>query len=96
VQTVGVIIMATAVLTLLWGGLAIAGGVGLIKRRNWGRILTLVLGGIAGVLAILSLIGTFQGGGVASLVNVLIYAGYAVFAFVVLLNPQNAREFAPV
>ena len=94
VQALGAIIMISAVISLLWGAGAIAGGVGLIKRRNWGRILTLVLAGVAGLLAILSLIQTFLGAGAGGLVSVIIYVAYAVFAFVVLLNPQAAREFA--
>jgi hypothetical protein len=93
VQAIGAIVMIIATVTLLWGAGAIAGGVGLIGRRNWGKILTLVLAGVAGVLAILSLIQTFQGGGAMGLLNVVIYVGYAVFAFVVLLNPQISREF---
>jgi hypothetical protein len=93
VQTVGAIIMITAVISLAWGAGAIAGGVGLLGRKNWGRILTLVLAGVSGLLAILSLI-QIGSAGAGALLNVLIYGFYAVFAFVVLLSPQRAQEFS--
>jgi hypothetical protein len=94
VQDLGKIIMFQAVLSLLWGTGAIVGGVGLISRRNWGRILTLVCAGVSALLALLSLWQVFQGGGVGAIVNVLIYIFYAAFAFIVLLNPQVNREFS--
>ncbi len=93
VQTVGTIVMITSLVSLLWGAGAITGGIGLIGRKNWGRILTLVLAGVSGLLAILSLI-QIGSTGAMGLLNVLIYGFYTVFAFVVLLNPNRAREFA--
>jgi hypothetical protein len=81
-----------AFLYLLVGAGGIAAGVGVVNRRPWGRILTLVLAGLCIVLAILALLGVFAGQTI-NLVAVAIFAGYAIVCFVILLNPQNAREF---
>ena len=92
---IGTIIMIISIVNILWGGAAIAGGVGLLKRRNWGRILTLVLGGVAGTVGILYLVTMFMGAPAMSVIpSFLIYVGYAAFVFIVLLKPDIRREFA--
>src|SRR5262249_45994715 len=92
-QAAGTFVMVIAVVYLLWGAAAIAGGVGLIGRKQWGRLLTLIL---AGVAALLPRYGLIQIGteGAGALVGVVVYGFYAVFGFVVLLNPARGREFA--
>lgn len=71
---------------IIFGIPMLLAGYGVMKRAQWGRILTLILGGFAGVFALLSLFNRSWGG-------VVIYAAYAVLVFVVLLNKQNAAEF---
>lgn len=93
VRTAGMILTVYSIVCLLWGGMAIAGGVGMLGRKPWGRLFGLILGGIAGVLVLLGLYMTFTYG-FANIIGVLLYAGYAAFAFSVLLNPKIAREFA--
>src|SRR5438105_498898 len=41
--------------TLAWGGAAIASGIGLMGRRNWARILALVLGGLGALAGVIFL-----------------------------------------
>jgi hypothetical protein len=67
---------------------AIIAGVGVLKRAQWGRILTLVLGVIAGLFALLSLASLPAG-----IFGLVIYGGYCVLVFVILLNKQYAAEF---
>jgi ribosomal protein S27E len=91
----GTLIMILSLLNILWGGGAIAGGIGLLKRQNWGRLVTLVLAGVAGAEGILYLVTIFMGAPLMSVVlNILLYLGYAGFVFFVLLKPEIRREFA--
>jgi hypothetical protein len=95
--TVGMLttlLMIIAVVYLLWGAGAITAGVGLLQRRNWGRLLAMVLAGVAGVLALVQLVLVFMGGGVQGLVGVALNAAYAAWVFTVLLKPNVAREFS--
>lgn len=72
----------------------ILAGVGVVKRRQWGRILTLVMGAILGLLGLISLFFSLKGGVGAGIVGDLILVGYGVLAYVVLLNAKNAAEFS--
>jgi hypothetical protein len=63
-----------------------AAGCGLVARREWGRILSLILGGISGFLALLSAVN--QG-----YLGAVFYGGYFVTAYVVLLQRRYAAEF---
>jgi hypothetical protein len=83
---VGGVLIVLGILVLLLSLPTIIAGVGIVKRRQWGRILTLILGGISGVLGLLSLIALQPGG--------LLQLAYAIFVFVVLLNEKYAAEFA--
>ena len=62
-------------------------------RKQWGRILTLVLGGLAAVPAALSLFAVVTGE-FSSLVGLIIWGGYCALVFGVLLNGQTARWFS--
>jgi hypothetical protein len=77
----GVCIMVLAVPMIL-------AGVGVLQRRQWGRILTLILGALAGLGALASL-RTFPSG----LGGVVINGGYCALVYVILLNKQYAAEF---
>jgi ribosomal protein S27E len=91
----GTLIMILSLLNILWGGGAIAGGIGLLKRQNWGRLVTMVLAGVAGGVALIYLITIFMGAPIMMVFpSILIYGAYAGFVFFVLLKPEIRREFA--
>lgn len=79
------VILAIAGVTSFVGLLTLIAGFGVQKFREWGRILTIVLAVISALLGILSLLSLSPVG--------LVQIGYAVFALVVLLNPNYIREF---
>jgi len=65
---------------------AIIAGVGVVKRRPWGRILTIVLGSLSILFAVLNLLSL-------NIIGVAINVGYTVVVFVILLNSRYAAEF---
>jgi type IV secretory pathway VirB2 component (pilin) len=83
---IGIIIVIVALLY-------IAAGYGLLKRRQWGRVLTLILGvlsalgGLSGLTQIRSDAGSALG-------SAAIGIAYCVFAFVILLKKETAEEFS--
>ena len=83
---VGGLIIVIGVVVLILSLPMIIAGVGIVKRRQWGRVLTLILRGILGVLGLLSLASAQPGG--------LVQLAYCMFVFVVLLNAKYASEFA--
>jgi hypothetical protein len=91
--TVGALALILAVVILLWGAGAIAGGLGLLQRRKWARLLTCGLGGVAATLALLSLYQTFAEGAI-NIIAVLFFAAYAVTVFILLLKPDVVNELS--
>ena len=101
------IAIGICVAIILWGIGVIVAGIGVINRSQWGRVLTLILGGIAALVALLfvwagvhSLTeqGQFGGppdvGGVLLLfLTGLILLGYTILAYIILLNPVYGSEF---
>jgi hypothetical protein len=87
------LLLILSLINLLWGAGAITAGIGLLNRRSWGRLLALILAGVAGGLALLSLVPVFMGGGASNLVSVVLYAAYAAWVFIVLMKPEVQREF---
>lgn len=83
---VGVFVTVVAILIIATGIPMIAAGYGVHKRAPWGRILTLVLGGLSGIFAIFSLLSF-------NIVGIVIEGGYCAMAFAILLNPEYAAEF---
>jgi hypothetical protein len=83
---VGGIIMVIGIAMMLIGPTAIAAGIGVLKRRNWGRILTIVLGILAGLLALLSL-------SQLEFCSGIFYAIYAGTVLAILFNSRYAAEF---
>lgn len=79
------VILALAILSFALGGASILAGFGIIKRSQWGRILTLVLGGISMLFGVINLIGFNP--------IALLNFGYGIYVFVVLINSQYAAEF---
>jgi hypothetical protein len=77
-------------------------GVGLLRRRRWSRVLTLIFGVFAGGLAGLyayGLLATSSSAGVERplfilVLGLLIHGGYCVFVFATLLRRSVSAEFA--
>jgi hypothetical protein len=91
---------------LLYGSGMIVGGIGLLNRSNWGRVLTLVTGSFGFLFALLSLVGVLNsltsadanpedraGGVVICLVLFILQAVYGLWCYLVLLNSRFAEEF---
>ncbi len=101
----GAMIVVLAILVLVLGVAEIMAGVGVLNRRPWGRILTLVLAGLVALSALGSLWGMIQTFGLPAgfpgkttsiltqLVGALLEIGYVVMAYTVLLNQRYASEF---
>jgi hypothetical protein len=75
------------IISALWGCGAIGAGIGILKRAQWGRVLGLLLAGVAALLAILNLVAM-------NIVLVLTNGAYAGFSFAVLLQAKYKAEFA--
>jgi len=82
---IGGLLVVLGVVSLILSIPTIVAGVGVLKRRQWGRVLTLILGGLSGLIG-LSLLIRMQAGG-------LLQLAYCVFVYVVLLNSKYAAEF---
>ena len=87
-----VIMIIVALLYFGFGVMLLLGGIGLLKRENWGRILTLICAGLAGVGALLQIVG-IAGGNWPNIVGFLLYGGYCVAAFIILLSGGANRAF---
>jgi hypothetical protein len=70
---------------VLLGGLPIIGGIGVQQRKQWGRILLLIVAAIFGVLGVLSLMG--------NPIGAILNLGYCIFVYVILLQGKYAAEF---
>ncbi len=95
--------IAIAIVSIVGGILLVIAGMGLLGRRRFSRGLTLVLGTLGGMLAVLygyTLATELQDGiptlaqAVVLLVGLFVHGGYCAFVFLVLLNRKNAAEFA--
>jgi hypothetical protein len=84
---VGGIAVVLATICVLLGIPDVIAAHGIRKRRHWGYVLALVLSGINGLWALASILW----GDVCSL---FLCGTCSIFAFVVLLNPRYAAEFA--
>ena len=88
----GAIVVVIGVVALIFGIVIIAAGYGVQQRAGWGRILTLVLGGVAGLFGALSFFSIFMGN-LGGLVGAPVYGAYCGMAFGILLNKKYAAEF---
>jgi hypothetical protein len=88
----GGLIIIFGIAFLLFGLFVIIAGVGVMQRAQWGRIMTLILGGVAGIFAVLNLLSIFAGN-FGGIVPVLLDGGYCGMVFAILLNKQHAAEF---
>jgi hypothetical protein len=95
-------LLVIAMISIAAGTLLVLAGLGLLRRSRFGRTLTLVLGALGGMLAVLYGIqfvselgeGMPTPEGVAvSLLGLLVHGGYCALVFVVLLDRRNTAEF---
>jgi hypothetical protein len=103
------VVMVVTILILLWGALAMVAGIGVINRKQWGRILNLIVTGIGAAAGLLSLVGAIvalsaaadagPGRGpvmMGSMLNFLVafvLIGYCIQSYIVLLGSRGASEF---
>jgi Predicted membrane protein (DUF2127) len=85
-RSLNMILCTAGTLLILFAALLVIAGFGIMKRRQWGRTLTLGLGTASGVLALLSLVKFNVG-------FALIYGAYGVAVYIVLLNKTYIPEF---
>jgi hypothetical protein len=76
-----------AICIALIGLVYLLAGIGVMKRAQWGRILTLILGALAFIGAILNIVR-------GDILSALISVAYGVFVYAILLNSKYAAEFA--
>lgn len=86
---VGVFMVVMIVVLLASGALLIAAGVGVLKRRPWGRILTFVLGGLTGVGTLFNMASMDPG----SIIPIGLGIAYCALVFGVLCKSRYAAEF---
>jgi hypothetical protein len=87
-----VLFIVLAIFYFAFGIMLLMGGIGLLKRENWGRILTLICAGLAGLGALFQIVG-IAGGNWPNIVGFLLYGGYCVAAFIILLSGGANRAF---
>jgi hypothetical protein len=86
VYAMGGLLACCGLVPLIWGGVLFMAGMGVLHRRQWGRVLGIVLGIISGGLALMSVM-------LGSPLGVFLYVGHSAFVLVVLLIPRYAMEF---
>lgn len=104
-QAAGGVAVIISLVVVIFGVLYLTGGIGVIQRRNWGRIMTLVMAGfsiLSGILCLIAVVGMLatpapiEGKMIGVLIYLLgafIYFAHGIMAFVVLLSSDNASEF---
>lgn len=82
----GGVLIVIGVIAMIMAVPLIIGGYGVQRRQAWGRILTIILGGIMVLLALFALVNM-------NIPNFILNGAYAGFVLAVMLNPKFAREF---
>lgn len=96
----GGLAIGEGIFNVLRGTGLLIGGICVLRRYNFARYLTLAMAviGILGTCADVGIafaLGLMQANaGVGAGVGLVFGIGFAVFAFMVLLNPKNTKEFA--
>jgi hypothetical protein len=88
--TIVVVLRVLAVIEFVGAAALILAGIGVLLRKQWGRILTLVLA----IVLLLTGLGGLSRPDVRTGLSALLHLGFAVFALVVLLRPRYAAEFS--
>ena len=83
---VGGVVVAIGVIIIIFSLPMFIAGYGVTKRVQWARILTIVLGVISCLFALVDLVQM-------NLCGLVLHAGYGVFVLVVLFNAKYAAEF---
>jgi hypothetical protein len=73
---------------IIFGLPQIIAGIGVMNRKQWGRILAIVMGFIAAIFAVLNLFAL-----PASIVSLILNGGYALVTLIILFNSKYAAEF---
>lgn len=99
----GVMMFVGAVIVFAIAALHLWAGSGVLKRQAWARVVTLILASISGLFGLLGLLtlgqalfGAFRPPAASlagNAVAILLYLGYAVLCYAVLLSPSASREF---
>ena len=90
-QAVAGFVAAVGVALMVQGGLALLAGVGVLRRRQWGRALGILVAVLAVVWGLLFLAGS-RDGGAAGIALGIAQVLYGVFALVVLI--RQGAEFS--
>jgi hypothetical protein len=85
--------MAAAVIFLAIAALYVATGVGLIKLKNWGRILTIVLVALSLLSSARNLLGAFSHFSFVLVIWPAIFAAIDVWILVYLFKPHVKQAF---
>jgi hypothetical protein len=96
----GGLAIGEGIFNVLRGTGLLVSGIFILRRSNWARYLTLAMAAIGllgtcadvGIAAALGLLE--MNSGIGAGVGLVFGIAFAVFAFLVLLNPKNAKEFA--
>jgi hypothetical protein len=83
------VLRVVAVIEFVCAGALILAGVGVLLRKPWGRILTLVLA----VVMLVNGLGQLTTPGVVTVLGTFLNLGFAIFALIVLLRSRYAAEF---
>jgi hypothetical protein len=107
IQTTAWVAVAEAIINIVLGFVMLAAGIGVIRRANWARIVTIGVAAMALMLEVIVLVfravfvfGALNqvvvtpGDFVAQIATLLIVLAFAGFAGIVLLLPRYSREFA--
>ena len=82
----GGVVVIIGVVIIIFSLPMFVAGYGVTKRFPWARILTIVLGVISCVFALVDLVQV-------NLCGLVLHAGYGVFVLVILFNAKYAAEF---
>jgi hypothetical protein len=81
------------VCVMLLGLPPLLGGIGVLQRKQWGRILTIIWAFVFILFGVLGLWGLVVAFTLPGLITTAIYLGLGIWAVAVLLNSQYAAEF---
>lgn len=85
-----------AVIFIVFAALYVFAGVGVLKRQQWGRVLTIVLASLSAVGLVINVMQMAMGRGAFSFPVVsgfAVSAGYVILCLAVLFNRDYAAEF---
>jgi hypothetical protein len=103
-----IIALVVSMIILFWGVGAIASGIGMLNRRRWARVLTLILGGFGAVAGLILLFVAAavcfapafgpQAGFMIVIYLLylflgLLFLGYCLWTYLILLSSRYAVEF---